>query len=69
MASITRSETQAAEAVQGSTPFDSPAALLLADATPHIVWMAAPDGATTFFNVHGTDYTGCPRSTNSAGTG
>jgi len=36
----------------------------MADAIPHIVWMAAPDGATTFFNEQGTEYTGHPRETN-----
>ncbi|MDX6373421.1 MAG: hypothetical protein QOD98_2409, partial [Nocardioidaceae bacterium] len=30
---------------------------------PHIVWTASPDGATTYFNRHCTDYTGCPRET------
>ncbi len=36
----------------------------MADATPHIVWMASPDGSTTYFNERGTAYTGCPRETN-----
>ena len=36
----------------------------MAEAIPHIVWMASPDGATTYFNEQGTEYTGCPRETN-----
>jgi PAS domain S-box-containing protein len=36
----------------------------LAESIPHIVWTASPDGATTYFNQRGTDYTGCPRETN-----
>jgi PAS domain S-box-containing protein/putative nucleotidyltransferase with HDIG domain len=36
----------------------------IADAIPHIVWTAAPDGATTYFNRRGTDYTGCTREAN-----
>ena len=38
--------------------------LMLMDAIPHIVWMASPDGATTYFNQQGTKYTGCSRETN-----
>jgi PAS domain S-box-containing protein len=37
---------------------------LIAESIPHIVWTASPDGATTYFNRQGTDYTGCPRETN-----
>src|SRR5882757_798326 len=36
----------------------------IAEAIPHIVWMASPDGATTYFNEQGTEYTGCSRETN-----
>ena len=36
----------------------------IAESIPHIVWTASPDGATTYFNRRGTDYTGCPRETN-----
>ena len=36
----------------------------IAEAIPHIVWTAAPDGSTTYFNRQGTDYTGCPPETN-----
>lgn len=36
----------------------------IAESIPHIVWTASPDGATTYFNQQGTDYTGCPRETN-----
>jgi two-component system, NtrC family, sensor kinase len=32
----------------------------LAEAIPHIVWMAAPDGTTEYFNGQGVIYTGCP---------
>ncbi|MDT7784154.1 MAG: hypothetical protein QOF58_2573, partial [Pseudonocardiales bacterium] len=37
---------------------------LIAESIPHIVWTASPDGATTYFNRQGTDYTGWPRETN-----
>ena len=43
------------------TRFD---ARMIAEAIPHIVWTASPDGATTYFNRRGTDYTGCPRDAN-----
>src|SRR4051794_38692943 len=46
-----------------TAPLDTPDVRLMADATPHIVWMASPEGATTYFNEHGTAYTGCPRET------
>ena len=39
-------------------------AATVAESIPHIVWTASPDGATTYFNRQGTDYTGCPRETN-----
>ncbi|MCU1461322.1 MAG: hypothetical protein JWO37_1397 [Acidimicrobiales bacterium] len=31
---------------------------LIAESIPHIVWLASPDGATTYFNRRGVDYTG-----------
>ena len=34
---------------------------MIAESIPHIVWTASPDGATTYFNRQGTDYTGCPQ--------
>jgi PAS domain S-box-containing protein len=37
---------------------------MIAESIPHIVWTASPDGATTYFNRQGTDYTGLPRETN-----
>lgn len=37
---------------------------LIAESIPHIVWMASADGATTYFNRQGTDYTGFPREAN-----
>jgi PAS domain S-box-containing protein len=39
-------------------------AQLIAESIPHIVWMASADGATTFFNRRGTEYTGCSADTN-----
>lgn len=50
-------------------PFDSAVrdrqyAEIIAESIPHIVWTASPDGATTYFNKQGTDYTGCPREAN-----
>ena len=32
----------------------------VAEAIPHIVWIAAPDGSVQYFNRRGTDYTGQP---------
>jgi PAS domain S-box-containing protein len=37
---------------------------MIAESIPHIVWTASPDGATTYFNRQGTDYTGYPREAN-----
>jgi PAS domain S-box-containing protein len=33
---------------------------LIAESIPHIVWMAAPDGSTQYFNGRGAEYTGLP---------
>lgn len=33
---------------------------LIAESIPHIVWVAAPDGAVEYFNHRGTQYTGLP---------
>jgi PAS domain S-box-containing protein len=43
---------------------DGQYAEMIAESIPHIVWTASPDGATTYFNRQGTDYTGCPREAN-----
>jgi diguanylate cyclase (GGDEF)-like protein/PAS domain S-box-containing protein len=37
---------------------------LIADWLPHIVWIAAPNGATEYFNRQGTSYTGRPAELN-----
>ena len=37
---------------------------LIAESIPHIVWMAAPDGSTVYFNKQGTAYTGQPSEAN-----
>ena len=37
---------------------------VLAENIPHIVWAAGADGATTYFNQHGSDFTGLPPETN-----
>jgi PAS domain S-box-containing protein/putative nucleotidyltransferase with HDIG domain len=68
MTTIARS-SQAAEATADPTitsmaPLSESAAQLIAESIPHMVWMAAPDGATTYFNRRGTEYTGCPAETN-----
>ena len=42
-------------------------AQLIAESIPHIVWMASADGATTYFNRRGSEYTGCSADTNYAG--
>jgi PAS domain S-box-containing protein len=36
----------------------------MAEAIPHIVWLAAADGTTDYFNDMGTGYTGFPRQAN-----
>jgi diguanylate cyclase (GGDEF)-like protein/PAS domain S-box-containing protein len=65
MTSAATPETPASGSeLSGTGRLDSPDARLMADATPHIVFMASPDGATTYFNERGTEYTGCPRETN-----
>jgi two-component system NtrC family sensor kinase len=38
--------------------------VLIAESIPHIVWMAAPDGITEYFNRRGSDYTGLPPEAN-----
>ena len=38
----------------------------IAEAIPHIVWLAAPDGATTYFNREGTGYAGWDAAANFA---
>ncbi|MGZ4724530.1 MAG: PAS domain S-box protein [Ilumatobacteraceae bacterium] len=48
----------------GSRRIEALEARLMAEAIPHIVWVASPDGATTYFNAQGTEYTGCSRETN-----
>jgi PAS domain S-box-containing protein len=37
---------------------------MIAEALPHIVWVAAPDGSTEYFNGQGVDYTGQERAVN-----
>lgn len=37
---------------------------LIADSIPHIVWVAAPNGSTEYFNRWGTVFTGRPAETN-----
>ena len=41
---------------------------LIAESIPQIVWMAAPDGSTQYFNQRGTAYTGVPREANNGWT-
>lgn len=41
-----------------------PDATLVAESVPHIAFAAAADGATTYFNRRGTEYTGLPAETN-----
>src|ERR1700734_133191 len=36
----------------------------LAENIPHIVWAAGADGATTYFNQRGSDFTGLPPEAN-----
>jgi PAS domain S-box-containing protein len=45
-------------------PGGQPDAELIAESVPHIVFTASPDGATTYFNRQGTEYTGLPAETN-----
>lgn len=37
---------------------------VIAESIPHIVWLAAADGSTDYFNGRGTDYTGFAREAN-----
>jgi PAS domain S-box-containing protein len=37
---------------------------VIAESIPHIVWLAAADGSTDYFNQRGTDYTGFTREAN-----
>lgn len=37
---------------------------VIAESIPHIVWLAAADGSTDYFNERGTDYTGFAREAN-----
>lgn len=45
----------------GGLALTDPEFRMVAEAVPHIVWVAAPDGATEYFNTQGVDYTGAPR--------
>jgi PAS domain-containing protein len=36
----------------------------IAESIPHIVWLAAADGSTDYFNERGTAYTGFDREAN-----
>jgi PAS domain S-box-containing protein len=36
----------------------------IAESLPHMIWMAAPDGTTEYFNRRGTLFTGLPAETN-----
>jgi PAS domain S-box-containing protein len=58
---IDRRETSASDRRRGALAFTDPELRLLADALPHIVWVAAPDGATEYLNAQGADYFGTPR--------
>ncbi len=64
--SISAPSNRASESSLGETvtPLSESAAKLIAESIPHMVWTAAPDGATTYFNRRGTEYTGCPAETN-----
>ena len=37
---------------------------LIAESIPHVVWMAAPDGSTQYFNRQGLNYAGYPADAN-----
>jgi PAS domain S-box-containing protein len=45
----------------GGLALSDPEFRMIAEAVPHIVWVAGPDGATEYFNTQGVDYTGLPR--------
>jgi PAS domain S-box-containing protein len=49
---------------RGGMALTDPELRMIAEALPHIVWVAAPDGATEYFNTQGTDYTGVSRQEN-----
>ena len=42
---------------------------VVAENIPHIVWAAGVDGATTYFNQHGSDFTGLPPKRITSGVG
>jgi PAS domain S-box-containing protein len=46
---------------RGGLAFTDPEFRMMAEALPHIVWVAAPDGAVEFLNTQGADYFGAPR--------
>jgi PAS domain S-box-containing protein len=50
-------------AANGSSLTDSDLRFIT-ESIPHIVWMAAPDGSTEYFNRQGTTYSGWPPEAN-----
>jgi PAS domain S-box-containing protein len=56
--------TRGADRRRGGLAFTDPEYRMIAEVLPHIVWVAAPDGATEYFNTQATDYTGVPRQGN-----
>jgi diguanylate cyclase (GGDEF)-like protein/PAS domain S-box-containing protein len=50
-------------AANGSSLTDSDLRFIT-ESIPHIVWMAAPDGSTEYFNRQGTTYSGCAPEAN-----
>jgi PAS domain S-box-containing protein len=64
MSGFCSSETPTTDGRETATRLTTFEARLMAEAIPHIVWMASADGATIYFNEQGTEYTGCPRESN-----
>jgi PAS domain S-box-containing protein len=46
---------------RGGLAFTDPEFRMIAEALPHIVWVATPDGSIEYLNTHGADYVGGPR--------
>jgi PAS domain S-box-containing protein len=66
---IDRREAMPSDRRRGPLAFTDPEFRMIAEALPHIVWVAAPDGSTEYLNAQGADYIGSPRHAMSAWDG
>ena len=58
---LDRRESRQSDRRRGGLAFTDPELRMIADALPHIVWVAAPDGTTEYVNAQGVDYMDGPR--------